>query len=171
MKLVAILFFTILLASCNCCAKKNNEYAGFKLNSYVKRVYDSTYRYPKSDLGLITYEIEISLINKGDSKSSFWTKKCSWQDNFIISKDAYHFVSSECNIDSPTVKSVAPGDSLVFRATVYTEMVNDSNKGDSIKIGILLIDTARALSSDDYLKIMKDKSLQPVVIWSNSIIF
>jgi hypothetical protein len=148
--------------------KMNNKTSPLIVNTYTIRRYDSLF--PNLDNQLCPiYDIGISIINKGETTNSFWIMKCSWQDNFIISDDYFNFIVNECDGNFPTVKSIKPNDSLTYKTTIYSKSIDYVKTRDSIKLGIILIDEKKFSTSEDYLNIMRDKSLQTTVLWSNRI--
>ena len=165
-------FYCLLIIYTSCTSREENKMENkaspLIVNTYTIRKYDSLFQNLDNQLCPI-YDIGISIINKGETTNSFWIMKCSWQDNFIISDDYFNFLLNECDGNFPTVKSIKPNDSLTYKTTLYSNSIDYVKTRDSIKLGFIFIDEKHFSTPDDYLNIMRDKSLQTTVLWSNRI--
>lgn len=170
MKRLGLYSLLTLFANCYSNPKDSNDnnQIPLKVNFYIERKYDSLLSTVNHE-PYTTYDIGISIINRSDSIKSFWIMKCAWHENFIISDNYYSFLQPECNGNYPTVKSIQPQDSLTFKTTIFSRTISAFPTSDSIKLGFILLDEKYCNTYDDYLRIMRDKSLHTNVLWSDKI--
>lgn len=163
-----VVYFLIVFSLISCNEKSKTDRPSISIVCRLERSYDSAYTFTNTSI-LPTFDVKLSIVNISDSVQSFWIMKCSWQDTFIISDDSFSFVGTECDGNFPTVRYLKSGDSLAFKTLLICHKISYVNTSDSIKIGFVMVDEKKYTSPDEYLEVMRDKSKQNNVVWSNSI--
>lgn len=123
------------------------------------------------------FDIKLSIRNNSDHPISIWLMSCSWQDNVIINNPYIFFAGISCDSNYPRPHSIKPHDSLYFTGTLSRELMFDNSCKNCIgtdhvnvattKIGLIVIDTIKCKTLEQYHSTIEDKSKWDKIIWSN----
>jgi|GEM_PF-1587744 len=170
-KIVRYIIILITFISAVSCMS-NTPRPDLRVRIRLDRQFDSLYREDKNNFTKIrTYDIRIFLINQNNRPISYWIMSCDWQRNFETNNSTYSFMLEECNKNSPVVRTLNAGDSISYSATVVNRNGYAYQNKDTfdLRLGFIFVDRQKCKSPDSYLHIMKDRSMQNEIQWSNSL--
>ncbi|HET7733783.1 MAG TPA: hypothetical protein VFK73_08080 [Paludibacter sp.] len=164
MKNLTIILILIILVSCN--GSKQYKNTTIEVNANLIRTFDSIYANFDS-LKLKTYDVKLSIKNKSEKPISFWIMTCSWEDNFIINNDYIQINSVDCNRNFPIITKLNSNDSITYKTTLIKRNGTLGQSVKSTRFGFIFIDSTKCSSDNQYGEIIRDKSKQDRIIWSN----
>jgi hypothetical protein len=142
------------------CEKNKSE---FTVRAKVLRTFDSTF-FDGSKYRINTIDLSIKNISK--ESISFWMMNCSWTDNWVLNTDNYYFLSIGCDKNYPVKVNIKPNDSVVYHSLITRQNIRFIDT-DTIRFGLIYIDTIKCKTYIDYIKVLGDRSKQDKINWSN----
>jgi hypothetical protein len=113
------------------------------------------------------FDIRLSIVNKSNKEISFWIMSCSWHDNFIVNNDYVYLRGTECDSNFPETIKLKSNDSIVHNGTVIIRNHTWGRTVETTKFGFIYINSDSCKDYQNYLEIIKDRSKQKSIIWSN----
>jgi hypothetical protein len=164
MRFLTLILILYAIISCDCFKYKDN--LNVVVNASLLRTYDSIY-FDFDSIRHKIFDVRLSIINKTNKPITFWTMTCSWQDNFIVNNDYIKFNFDVCNHNYPRMRHLYPNDSLIYKTSVRKIDMTLGQIIKTTKFGFIYIDSAQCNEKNDYDIIIRDRSKQDKIIWSN----
>ena len=174
----------LTISSCqNAETKKENSDLSIRLlltRNYSVPFHGKVYFEPLADTLIEKrFDISLSIHNNSDCPVSIWLMTCSWQENVLINNSYIYFNGIDCDSNFPIPHHIKSHDSLVFKGTLSRSLMFDNSCKNCIgtdkvdvpttKVGLIVIDTVKCKTLEQYRETIGDKSKWDEIIWSNSI--
>lgn len=112
-------------------------------------------------------KVDLTLLNNSNRTISFWTMSCSWTDNWLINIRNKYFKLKSCDKNFPKIVEIKPKDSLVYHAIITSQIKLPIGNYDTVRFGFIFVDTVMCKTQHDFDDILKNRSNQNKIIWSN----
>jgi hypothetical protein len=115
------------------------------------------------------YSTNIDFVNNTDSAIYFWTKSCSWEDNWISNSKTLHLINPGCDSNYPCIVQVESGKSITYKGTVRLYTSLEEARDIIYRLGFILIRKKEVTYDLEFNEVLSRKREKGVdLIWSES---